>query len=74
MQLHIRVGDQVAILFEVMRDGDHLAVAFDHQRLIAGLLKTHVEGVLVLEIIQQVMGCKQVFDGFLKEGGHSVSP
>ena len=55
MQFNIRVGDQVAVLLEVMRDADHLTVAFDYQRLVAGLLKAHMEGVLVLEILQQVV-------------------
>ena len=55
MQFHIRVGDQVAVLLEVVRDTDHVAVPFDHQRLVAGHLKAHMEGVLVLEIIQA--GC-----------------
>ncbi len=55
MKLHIRVGDQVAVLLEVVRDADHLTVAFDYQRLIAGLLKTNMEGVLRLEFLQQVV-------------------
>ena len=47
MQFLIRVGDQVAVLLEVVSDGDHVAVAFDHQRLVTLFLKAHMEGVLV---------------------------
>lgn len=55
MQFHIRVGDQVAVLLEVVRDADHLAVTLDHQRLVACFLKTNMEGVLRLEFLQQVV-------------------
>ena len=70
VQLDIRIGDQITVLFEVMRYGDHLAVAFDHQWLVTGLLEAHMEGVLGLEILQQIVGLQQVFNGSLKEGGH----
>ena len=70
MQFHIGVGNQVAILLKVMRHADHVPVAFDHQRLVARLLEAHMEGVLLLEILQQVVGFQKMFDGGLKKGGH----
>jgi len=52
VQFHIRVGDQVTVLFKVVRDAEHVAVAFDHQWLITCFLKAYVEGVLGLKVIQ----------------------
>ena len=52
MQLDIRVGHQVAILLEVVRDADHLSMALNHQSIKVWHVETDMEVLLGLESFQ----------------------
>ncbi len=72
MKLHFGVGDQVAVLLEVVSHTDQLIMPLDHETVKVGHIEAHMEVTLRLELLQQIMGFQKVLDRGLKRGRHRI--
>ena len=73
MQFHIRIGNEIAVLFKVVGDTDHVIVPFDDEAVEVRHVESKVEVILRLKGFQLVMGFQQMFNGGLKECFHGTS-
>ncbi len=73
MKFHVRVGNEVAILFEIMGNADHFPMSLDNQTVEMRHVEADKEVFLRLKSFQQVMGFQEMFNGDLKKRLHSVS-
>lgn len=55
MKFYVGIRDQVAVLLEIVRDADQLAMPFNDETVVAGHIKTHMEISLRLELFKQVV-------------------
>lgn len=56
MKFYIRVWNQVAVLFKVMRYTDHFPMSFDYKTVEVWHVEADMEVILRLKSSQQVMG------------------
>jgi hypothetical protein len=73
VQFHVRVRNQVTVLFEVVGDADQFSMSFDHKTVKVRHVQAEVKMILRLKSLQLVMGFQYLFNSGLKEGFHSVS-
>jgi hypothetical protein len=73
VQFHVRVRNQIAVLFEVVGDADQFSMSFDHQAVKVRHVQAEVKVILRLKGLQLVMGFQYLFNSGLKESFH-VSP
>jgi len=67
MQFHIRVRNQITVLFEVVGDADHLSVSFDYETIEMRHVQPEMKVILCLKGFQLVVGFQQVFNCGLKK-------